>query len=111
VTARKCSYWQDFFHTQRRDVTREAPQAAPAHPGLAHEIPGREETPSTVAILAETVEQVLAGFAEREQQIVLLSLQGHSALDVSRELGCTESKVYRVLREVRDRLERLRQQT
>jgi DNA-directed RNA polymerase specialized sigma24 family protein len=68
----------------------------------------REPGPEEAAILAETVQQVLGGLDDREQQVVTLSLQGYEAAEVSQQVGCTQSKVYRVLRLVRYRLERLR---
>jgi RNA polymerase sigma factor (sigma-70 family) len=109
VTVRKCGKWYDYFHAQGRDVTQEVALAArPDKSAIRQEPAGPGETPSEAAILAETVEQVLRGLGQREQQVVLLSLQGHRVADVSRELGCTESKVYRVLKKVRGRLERLR---
>ena len=41
--------------------------------------------------------------------MVSLSLQGYSVAEVSLQLGCTESKIYRILRLVRRRLERMRE--
>jgi RNA polymerase sigma-70 factor (ECF subfamily) len=111
VTARKCGKWYDYFHAQGRDVDQEVALAAESKESAgAQEIASQGETPSEAAILAETVEQVLRGMGQREQQVVLLSLQGLRVAEVSRELHCTETKVYRVLKEIRRRLESLRDQ-
>jgi RNA polymerase sigma-70 factor (ECF subfamily) len=111
ITVRKCGKWYDYFHAQGRDVNQQVALAAPSGESAPGQEPaGRGQAPSEVAILAETVEQVLRGMGQREQQVVLLSLQGLRASEVSRELRCTETKVYRVLKEVRRRLECLRDQ-
>jgi RNA polymerase sigma-70 factor (ECF subfamily) len=111
VTVRKCSKWYDYFHAQSRDVDQEVALAVRSdEPAGEQEPASRGEAPSEVAMLAETVEQVLRGMGPREQQVVLLSLQGLRVAEVSRELHCTETKVYRVLKEVRWRLECLRDQ-
>jgi RNA polymerase sigma-70 factor (ECF subfamily) len=109
ITVRKCGRWKAHFRAQARDIRRESPpppSAEESSPGL--EVLDREPAPEEVAILAETVQQVLGGLDDRERQVVTLSLQGDTVAKVSWELGCTESKVYRVLRLVRRRLELLR---
>jgi RNA polymerase sigma-70 factor (ECF subfamily) len=109
ITVRKCGRWQEYFHTQARDVRRESPPPPPTEESSSGlEVLDREPAPEEVAMLAETVQQVLGGLDDRERQVVTLSLQGYAVAEVSGELGCTESKVYRVLRLVRRRLERLR---
>jgi DNA-directed RNA polymerase specialized sigma24 family protein len=45
---------------------------------------------------------------DQEREIVALRLQNESVPDISRRLSCSESKVHRVLRHVRERLEQLR---
>ena len=76
--------------------------------GASWEAIAREPTPDEAAILAETVQQVLAGFSDAQRQIVQLSLQGFEIVEVSKLAGCTERTVYRVLERVRTKLERLR---
>jgi RNA polymerase sigma-70 factor (ECF subfamily) len=109
VTVRKCGRWREHFRTQARDIQREmTPSLAAEESPAGLEVLDREPAPEEVAMLAETVQQVLGGLDEREQQVVTLSLQGYAAAEVCREVGCTESKVYRALRLVRRRLERER---
>ncbi len=70
---------------------------------------GTEPTPAQAAILAETVEQVLRSLAdERERHMVTLSLQGATSEEISMQVGRSERTVQRILRRVRQRLERLR---
>jgi RNA polymerase sigma-70 factor (ECF subfamily) len=109
VTVRKCGRWKKHFQAQTRDVHREAdPPARAKDSGSGWEFLDREPTPEEVVVLGETVQQVLRGLTDGEEQVVTMSLQGYSAAEVSREVGFTEAKVYRVLRLVRGRLERLR---
>jgi len=99
ITVRKCGRWREHFRAGVRDVAVEVP---------AWEVLDREPTPEEAALLTETVEQVLRGLEGPQREIVLLSLQGHTVAEVSAAVGRTRRTVQRVLREVRQRLERLR---
>jgi RNA polymerase sigma-70 factor (ECF subfamily) len=109
ITVRKCSRWRDHFRTQGRDVAAEVPAGPAGESGVFWEAVAGEPGPEEAAILTETVEQVLHGLDERDRRLVVLCLQGHSQVEVSAELGCTERTVQRVLRRVRRRLQRLRE--
>ena len=110
ITFHKCCKWVEYYHAQARRVDREvSPPAKSEDSNAAWQFLDREPTPPEVACLTETVDRVLKGLDEREQQVVVLSLQGEKVSDVSQQLGCTESKVYRVLRLVRQRLERMKE--
>jgi RNA polymerase sigma-70 factor (ECF subfamily) len=106
ITLRKCGAWHEHYHTQGRDIDREVAPCScrdcsdSGLPFLAH-----EPTPVEALTLAETVEQILHGLPEREQHIVGLALEGRTAAEIRQQVGCTESKVYRVLRFLRERLE------
>jgi RNA polymerase sigma-70 factor (ECF subfamily) len=109
VTARKCGRWQEYFSAQARDLGREAtPATGPDGSRLSWEFFDRGPGPEEAAVLAETVQQALKGLDAQEQQVVVRSLQGGSVAEVSQAVGCSQSKVYRVLRHVRRRLEQLR---
>jgi RNA polymerase sigma factor (sigma-70 family) len=109
ITFHKCHKWVDYFQAQARHLDREAPPPAGADDSnQSWQFLDREPTPPEAAILAETIDQVLHGLDEREQEMVTLSLQGHEVAEISERLGCTESKVYRLLRLIRQRLERMR---
>jgi RNA polymerase sigma-70 factor (ECF subfamily) len=106
LTVRKCGQRLDEFRAARRDVAREQRHAPCPDPSAA-ELPVADPapSPSEAAMLAETLQQVLAGLTERERPVVLLRLQGYTIAEVSRQLGCTERTVGRILKQVRDRLE------
>jgi RNA polymerase sigma-70 factor (ECF subfamily) len=109
ITLRKCGKWIEYYHTGARTLDREmtpAGQASDSSSGW--QFLDREPSPSEVMVLAETVEKVMQDLDEREQQIVTLSLQAYSVAEVTRQVGCTQSKVYRILKLIRNRLERAR---
>lgn len=109
VTIRKCGHWKRYFHAQAHDLQREArTEADVAGSSASWQFLDREPGPEEVVVLAETVEQILNGLNAQEQQVVIQSLQGSAVTEVSQAVGCSESKVYRVLRHVRRRLERRR---
>ena len=109
ITLRKCGHRIEKLYAARRDVRREVDHRAKSDDSSASwEAIAREPTPDEAAILAETVQQVLAGFNDAQRQIVQLSLQGFEIVEVSKLAGCTERTVYRVLERVRTKLERLR---
>jgi len=55
----------------------------------------------------EIVEALMQGLDESERPILMLNLQGYSVAEISAQVGRTERTVQRVLRRIRQRLERL----
>jgi RNA polymerase sigma-70 factor (ECF subfamily) len=102
VTVHKCNKWVDHYQAQRRQLKREVGLSA------GWEIVDREPHPSEAAALAETLQQVLDGLTDLETEIVRMSLQGDNVREISSRLGCTDSKVYRVLNFVKKRLGAMR---
>jgi RNA polymerase sigma-70 factor (ECF subfamily) len=107
ITVRKCGHRVKYYRAARRDVQREAAPAVGDALGTDWEALAREPTPSAAAMLAETVEQLLRGLSEREQEIVSLGLRGFTAAEISPRVGRTERTVQRVLKRVRERLEQM----
>jgi len=107
VAVNKCRKWVDYYEADKRDIKREEDQ--PRSDGSWHVI-DREPSPSEALALAETLDQILHGLEPSEQEIVSLSLQGYTVAEIKTKLGCTQAKAYRILRLVRDRLERLREE-
>jgi RNA polymerase sigma-70 factor (ECF subfamily) len=106
-TLRKCGHRVEHFRAARRNVQREA--VAPASPDdstASWVAIARDPTPSEIAILTETVEQMLSGLNERDRQIVTLRLQGYTVNAISAEVGYTERTVRRVLDHVKKWLQR-----
>jgi RNA polymerase sigma-70 factor (ECF subfamily) len=107
ITLRKCADRVRHFATDRRNVAREAANDPLDDLEPWREVIDREPTPEQAAVLAETLEQTLAGLAPPERPIVELSLQGYSTREVSERLGRAERSVRRVRERVRQRLERI----
>jgi RNA polymerase sigma factor (sigma-70 family) len=112
LTLHKCGHRADFFHAAKRDVRREARTDLPAESSsLGWETLAHEPTPVEAAILAETVERLLNGLESRHQEIVRLSLEGASTATIAIRVAVTQKTVQRVLKGVRERLERWRTET
>jgi RNA polymerase sigma-70 factor (ECF subfamily) len=107
LTLHKCGHRADYHRAGRRDVRRDVAPPADAS-GSWWEKFAREPTPTEAALLAETVERLLDGLEAHQQQIVRLSLQGETVAQISAGLGVTQRTVQRVLKGVRERLERWR---
>jgi RNA polymerase sigma factor (sigma-70 family) len=105
LTVRKCGHKVEYFQAGRRDVRRESPPPT-VDSAPDWDVAGPDPTPSEAALLAETLQEVLHGLREDQQPIVLLRLQGYSHREISDQVGCTERTVERVLKGVRERLER-----
>jgi len=106
LTLRKCNRWTERFQAERRDVDRERSLDALGELG-GWEALDREPTPAEAAILTDAVEHLLRHLEERDRAIVALTLQGHPAAEVARQLGRPERTVFRVLERVKKRLRRL----
>lgn len=107
ITLRKCGRKVRLFCGAGRDVNREEPtvtveEAEASWAGIA-----RDPTPVEAAVLAETVEQVVAGLKEREQRIFELRLQGYTASEISTQVSRSEHTVHWVLRRIRKRLQHI----
>lgn len=107
MTLRKCGRWVERFHTGRRNIALEV-SAPPSAEGsgddwdhLAH-----GPTPLEAVRLAETVELLLQGLDERDRAIVVLGLQGYTPSEIHDQVGCTTRTVQRVLKRVKERLQR-----
>ena len=109
ITLRKCGREVRHFHRPCRDVRRET--GLPPAGGQAEadwNLLCGEPTPQEAAVLAETLEQFLAGLGERERPIVRLRLEGYTVPEISARAGLTEYTVRGVLKKVRKHLQRLR---
>ena len=66
----------------------------------------REPSPVEAAALADEVEQILRGLEPTERRMVVLRLQGYSIFEIAAETRCGERTVYRVLKRVRQQMEK-----
>jgi RNA polymerase sigma-70 factor (ECF subfamily) len=111
ITLRKCGHKLEHARAMRRDATREVSMAASNDDsGDCWQPIARNPTPVEALVLAETVESLLKGFDEREQEMVGLRLQGHTEREISEKVGRSERTVRRVLERLRHRVERLREE-
>ncbi len=108
ITLCKCSNCNEFFGAAKRDVRRETDlAAAPDASAVAWEAPSREPTPEEAALLAETVEDLMRHLAERDRDVLTLSLQGYSSPEIGERLGRAERTVRRVRERIEARLEEM----
>jgi RNA polymerase sigma-70 factor (ECF subfamily) len=109
ITLRKCADRVEYFRAGRRDVAREVSllegQAPPWQ--LA---PDREPQPHEAAVLAETAERLWQASGADERPVLELSLEGHTALEISLRLGRALRTVHRLRERIRRRLELMAQE-
>jgi RNA polymerase sigma-70 factor (ECF subfamily) len=111
ITLRKCGHKVRDLHRKRQDIRKEStPQRANDDSASSWQALALGPTPLEAAILAETVEQVFGGLKERERQVVELYLQGHEIAEIQAQVQRSEYTVRDVLKRVRKRLERERDQ-
>jgi RNA polymerase sigma factor (sigma-70 family) len=109
LTLHKCGHRVDYHRAARRDVRRETPaQPALDASGSRWEALAREPTPVEAAMLVETLERLLDGLEPHQQEIVRLRLEGVEPAQIAERRGVTQRTVQRVLKGVRERLERWR---
>lgn len=90
--------------TQKADVGRECSLSNDADPPL--DVPGRDPTPSQVAIGHEAWEQMLADVPAKHRQILELRARGETQDEIAGRLGVNEKTVRRVLSKLRHRAEK-----
>ncbi len=104
LTRRKCIKYRRYFFAQRRDVRRENPNEGELDE-RHYEFQVNQPLPDETVAAQDLVEYVVAGLDETQRGICLLRLAGYSVEEISREMGCSERTVYRILALVRERLE------
>lgn len=109
ITLRKCLNRVDHYLAARRDVRREVALATndSIHAASPLVTENRQPSPDEAAMLAESVQQLIARVAVRDREIVAAHLQGYSVAEISLRQGRAERTVRRVLARVRDELQSL----
>ena len=90
ITLRKCADRAAYFRAGKRDVARETTpgRADDSAPEVADLLLDREPQPDEAAALAETVEALFRAIDDPDERAILeLSLQGHTATEISERLG------------------------
>lgn len=109
MTVRKCGHTIEHFTAACRSVAAEqsaGPGTTVNDPDSARciEAFSREPDPHEAALLAETLQALLADLDDRDGRIVSLALEGATTLEISDEVERSERTVQRVLKRVCDRL-------
>jgi RNA polymerase sigma-70 factor (ECF subfamily) len=105
IALRKCAKRRDYLRAKVRDPRRElAAKAGPESP-LGWEPIDREPTPPVA--LAETVERLLCDLEGADRVMAERFLQGCTAEEIARELGCSERTARRLRTRLKARLRRL----
>lgn len=108
VTYRKCGRWRDYYHTRQRDVTREQPLARHADDTqVPNEPAAPEHDPAADLILEETATAMVHGLRHDEREFVRLRLDGYDIREISDLCHSSYDRVWRTLRLVKNRLQRL----
>lgn len=107
IMVRKCIRQRERFGAQRRELARELRLTAMGERSWGcGEIIDHDPEPAApeLAIMRETLEQVMRGLDELQRQMVILRLQGYTISEISQQTGRTERTVHRVLSLVREGL-------
>jgi RNA polymerase sigma-70 factor (ECF subfamily) len=106
IAARKCSRKIEYWLARGRDPRRET--GLPTAEGSEWDVISREPGPLDLVMLEDTVQALLHGLNEKEQEVVRLRLQGFTVEEISAQVGRTERRIRRVLERVKERLRRMR---
>lgn len=106
ITLHKCGHRAEYYFAEKRNVANEVDSPLPEESSdFEFEALARDPSPDEVAILAETVEQLVRGLAPHQKKIVQFSLEEKSTADIAALVGVSQKSVQRVLKGVRERLE------
>ncbi len=109
ITLRKCKKQVTYYQRACRTLGRERHfQDADQEWRTAFVALARDPSPDEAALLVETLEETLRGFDDVDRLVLLQTLQGQKAAEISATLAITQRRVYRVLERVRARLLRQR---
>ena len=109
-TVRKCCKQARRFHSEKRDVTREAlPKLLGDEDEQSEKNPewnliSREPTPQQALLLTELLDEMLRPFDEQGQTIIAMRLQGYGEKEICGEINRTERTVRRVISRARTQL-------
>lgn len=105
ITLHKCGRQVEHFRAAKRAIRREL---SSAEAEAVRAAVAREPTAAEVAVFHETLEQVMRTVEPRERQVLQLRLQGYTVPEISAEVQFTEFTVEAVLKRIKRRLKRLR---
>lgn len=107
ITVRKCVNKAEYLRAECRDPGREHAAASSSRGAAGWDMVDRRPTPPEAVMLAETVADLLRGLDPADRQVVELSLQGYTVVEIGERLGRGERTVWRVRERLRRKLGRL----
>jgi RNA polymerase sigma-70 factor (ECF subfamily) len=107
ITLRKCWNRMAHVYAERRDVSREVPDALLGEFSLQRAAIARDPTPLEAAVLTDTLEYLLRSLEPTDREMLTLHLQGYTLAEISRQVRRGQRTVQRRLELVRRRLRRL----
>jgi len=110
ITLRKCGNRIEYFRAARRDVKAELRVDESTESRAAWQAVARDPTPSQAAALAETVEEVMRGLEDWEQEVFSLRLQEYTIPEISDRVGRAERTVRRALDRIKNRVRRMEEE-
>jgi len=106
ITIRKCRRKASHYHAARRDVAREDHWRDEHEQQPVQLAPDHQPSGEELLLLAELIDELMAKLElPSHRNILSLSLQGYSAKEISVRVSRAERTVFRVLENVRQRLE------
>lgn len=108
LTLRKCGHRITYYQAACRNVDSE--RSAVLNPPdidasrADWEAVAQDPSPSQVAMLNETIDELLLSLDELDRQIVTSALQGSTAVEISQKIGRSERTVQRVLQRLKSEL-------
>jgi len=94
------------LHSQINWHTRDKRSIHVEIPDTGWEVLGRDPSPVEALAISEELEQVLGKLEPHERPILELRLQGRDYAEIATDVGCSERSVMRVLKRVKEQLER-----
>lgn len=109
IVVRKCANRAVHFGADKRDISRELGNAKGDLPGPDETLVDREPLPEEAVCLTEVVQALFESLEDEDERSILeLSLQGHTATEISHQIGRAERSVRRLRERIRKKLERMR---
>jgi RNA polymerase sigma-70 factor, ECF subfamily len=95
ITVRKCNKWKSFYRCEKRDVQRESISANDS----SFDLTQAAFTPQAqdALIATELIEHLLRNFTTRQQEMIVLRIQGHSSEQIAAQCQSSLRTVARTM--------------
>jgi len=106
ITIRKCRKWEAFFYCSKRDVRREVRNLSDEESDARMSKPEVVPDQADCLVAAELVEQLLGNFSDRQQEMLLLSIQGLPVEKIAKQCNSSLRTVARTIAKAKSLLEK-----